>query len=115
MRSSNEDLRRRGFITKDDFDVLNSNDEAKISEVIDAIGFLLFYNRNYSSKYFYDSIINTLNKYSENNLITWKCICCLSSFRTQSSIEVLKKVLNNSENYIIKCEAKRSLKLIGDI
>lgn len=96
------------------FDVLNSNDEVKISEVIDAIGFSLFYNPDYASEHFFQSIINTLNKYSENNLIVWKCVCCLSAFRTRGSIEVLSQILNNSKNDLIKGEAKRSLKLIGE-
>lgn len=96
------------------FDVLNSNDEVKILEVIDAIGFLLFYNPDYTNEHFFESIINTLNKYSENNLIVWKCVCCLSSFRTQGSIEALNQVLSNSKNDIIKYEANRSLKLIDE-
>ena len=97
------------------FDVLNSNDEVKISEVVDAIGFLFFYNPDYANKHFFGAIIDTLNKYSESNLIVWKCVCCLSSFRTQGSIEVLNQILNNSKNDIIKYEAKRSLKLIESL
>lgn len=97
------------------FNVLNTNNEVKISEAIDAIGFLLFYNPNYANKHFFQSIINTLNKYCENNVIVWKCVCCLSSFKTQDSIEALNKIITHNKNDIIKCEANRSLKLIGEI
>ncbi|WP_315120582.1 hypothetical protein [uncultured Clostridium sp.] len=96
------------------FDVLKSNNQEKISEVIDAIGFSLFYNSNYDNEYFFKSIIDTLNKYLENDLIFWKCVICLSSFRTQGSIEALNQILNSNKNDIIKCETKRSIKLIGE-
>lgn len=95
------------------FNVLNSNNQEKISEVIDAIGFLLFYNPNYANEHFFKAIISTLNKYSENNLITWKCVVCLSSFKIQDSIEALNQILNSNKNALIKCEAKRSLNFIS--
>ena len=96
------------------FNVLNGNNQEKVSEVIDAIGFMLFYNPGYTNEYLFDSIINTLNKYSGSDMILWKCVICLSSFRTQSSIETLNQVLNSNKNDTIKCEAKRSLKLISE-
>lgn len=96
------------------FDVLNSNNQEKISEVIDAIGFLLFYHPSCVHQYFFEAIIKTISNYSENSLIVWKCVCCLSAFRTQDSIEALHHILNNNQNGIIICEAKRSLKLIGN-
>lgn len=96
------------------FDVLASNDEAKISEVIDTIGFLLFYNPDHVNDNFFKSITDTLDKYSDNNLIVWKCVCCLSSFRTKASIDVLNQILASNENHIIKSEAQRSLRLISE-
>ncbi len=95
------------------FDVLISNDEIKISEVIDAIGFLLFYNPDHVNDNFFKSITDTLDKYSDNNLIVWKCVCCLSSFRTKASIDVLNQIIASNENHIIKSEAQRSLRLIS--
>ncbi|MCK4260137.1 MAG: hypothetical protein KAX49_14255 [Halanaerobiales bacterium] len=96
------------------FNILNGTNQEKISEVIDAIGFMLFYNQDYTNEHFFKSIISILNKYSGNDIIVWKCVVCLSSFRTQGSIEVLNQVLNSNKNDIIKCEAKRSLRIIGD-
>lgn len=96
------------------FDVLDSNDEVKVSEVIDAIGFLLFYNPVHVNDDFFKSITNTLDKYSDNNLIVWKCVCCLSSFRTKASIDVLNQILTSNENHIIRSEAQRSLRLISE-
>ncbi len=96
------------------FDALNSNNEDKISEVIDAIGFMLYYNQEYANEWLFKDIIGIMRKYSENDVIVWKCVLCLSAFRTQDSIDVLKEVLNSNKNDIIKCEAKRSLRLIGE-
>lgn len=96
------------------FDVLNSNDDNKISEVIDAIGLLLYYNREYTNEHYFKAITDIMIKYPENEIIVWKCVLCLSSFCTRSSIDVLTEILNSNENDIIKCEAKRSLRLIDE-
>lgn len=63
------------------YDVLYSNDEIKILQVIDAIGFLVFNNPSYLNEDFFEPITFTLNKYIENNLIVWKCLYCLSFFK----------------------------------
>lgn len=95
-------------------EVLNSNEEGKISEVIDAIGFMLYYNQDYNNEDSFQAIINTMNHYSENNIIVWKCVSCLSSFWTQDSIDVLNGVLDRNVNDMIKDEARRSLRIIGE-
>jgi len=122
MKSSNEDLRKRGFIFKEDifnFQHLTNSElflliNSQVSEVIDAIGFLLFYTPDHVNDNFFKSITDTLDKYSDNNLIVWKCVCCLSSFRTKASIDVLNQIIASNENHIIKSEAQRSLRLISE-
>lgn len=94
------------------FNVLKGDDIQKISEVIDAIGFLLFYNPTYDSEYSFKLIIDVLNRYSENRLITWKCVTCLSSFKKEESFNILKQILRKHKNDIIIEEAKRSIRLI---
>lgn len=96
------------------FKVLNSKEEDKISEVIDAIGFLLFYNQEYINKNLFKAITDTMLNYSENDIILWKCVLCLSAFWTQDSINILKKILSSDKKNIIKMEAKRSLKIIAE-
>ncbi|MCC0704505.1 hypothetical protein IC213_15705 [Clostridioides sp. ES-S-0049-02] len=39
------------------FDVLESDDRIKISEVIDAIGFMIFYNQEVASEYYFKKIV----------------------------------------------------------
>ena len=95
------------------FDVLNSNKQERISEVIDAIGYMLFYNPECANANYFEAIIKTMNEYSDNNVIVWKCVECLSSFRMQGSINALNKIINDNKHDTIINEAKRSRKLIS--
>jgi hypothetical protein len=95
------------------FEVLDSDEEKKITEVIDAIGFMLFYNQQYNNEKYFIAITDTMNKYLGNDIIIWKCVLCLSSFWTQDSIEILNKIINSDKEEIIKWEAKRSLKIVN--
>lgn len=94
------------------FDVLESDDRIKISEVIDAIGFMIFYNQDVASNYYFEKIVDVMEKYSEDDLIIWKCVMCLSSFKTQESIDTLKQVLYSDKDDLIKNEADCSLSKI---
>ncbi|MCC0647080.1 HEAT repeat domain-containing protein [Clostridioides sp. ZZV15-6598] len=94
------------------FDVLESDDRIKISEVIDAIGFMIFYNQETSNEYYFKKIVSVMEKYLEDDLIIWKCIMCLSSFKTQESIDILEQVLYSDKNDLIKNEAECSLSKI---
>lgn len=93
--------------------VLKGNDRTKVLEVIDAIGFLLFYNAEYIKKQYFEAVIDVIDKYSKDELVVWKCVRCLSAFQSQKSIDYLIHILNNNQNDIIKCEVKRSLDLIS--
>lgn len=95
------------------FHELNHSNEEQISELIDAIGFMLFYNPDYIKDDYFNTVINTMDRFSENNLIVWKCITCLSSFRTQACIKKLTQINDNSQNSLISSEAERSLALIN--
>ncbi|WP_052290595.1 hypothetical protein [Methanococcus vannielii] len=92
---------------------INFNDEKKISELIDAIGFLVFYNIELSKMENLKPILDIMNRYSKNKLIMWKCTICLSAFPLNKSINVLEYILTNNNDEIIIKEAKRSLKLIN--
>ncbi|MEG0295094.1 MAG: hypothetical protein RR620_00165 [Clostridium sp.] len=94
--------------------VLESRDEEKISEVIDAIGFLIFYNEKSISIEIFNTIIKTMEIYSENELIIWKCTTCLSAFPLIETVYKLNVILDSNNNEIIRTEARRSLNIISD-
>ena len=86
---------------------LKSKDTLKISETIDAIGYICFYDGQE------EIILNLINCYEdnlENELIKWKIIRAMSAF-TESE-EFLNKEYGLIENDRLKQEIKRSEKLI---
>ena len=86
---------------------LKSNDTLKISETIDAIGYICFYDKQEKIML---NLINCYEYYSENELIKWKIIRALSAF-TESE-KSLNKEYKHIENDRLKQEIKRSEKLI---
>ncbi|MDH6604073.1 hypothetical protein OKW23_001230 [Bacilli bacterium PM5-9] len=94
------------------FNVLNSNDVNKIREVIDAIGYQVFYNPQLASKQRYQTIINTINLYKDE-IIMWKCLTCLSAFKLNDCYNYLTTIKNDTTlPEIIRQEATRSLNII---
>lgn len=81
-------------------------------ELIDAIGFGVFYHRNLSTMDNFRVIYNTYNEFSEDELIVWKLALCCSAFPIPNSIEMLKDIIDSYENTIICAEAKRSITLL---
>ena len=86
---------------------LKSNNTQKISETIDAIGYICFYSRHEEIMI---DLINCYRYFSEDELIKWKIIRALSAF-TES-----EKFLNYEyaiiKNDRLKQEIRRSRKLI---
>lgn len=92
--------------------VLNSNEISKISEVLDAIGFLVFYHPELSTYQNFQQIKKIATKYLNNKLILWKCITCFSAFPLEESEQFLT-LLKTTENHLtILMEIDRSLILI---
>jgi len=87
---------------------LHNGERRQILEAIDAIGFISYYKKDTSSL---DDIINLIHKYKNDNLMIWKLIRALQSFK-------YKKVLNLLEVYAksnieqLQWEAIRSLNQI---
>lgn len=92
--------------------VLENNNQNQISEILDAIGFMIFYNNQFATLDNLIKIKKVIDKYSNNELIIWKCALCLSAFPIKESIDMLEeiKVINKNRTIILECE--RSLKLI---
>lgn len=93
-------------------EVLRSENETKISEVIDAIGFLVFYHQELATIETLNYLIDVMNIYSNNDVVVWKCVLCLSAFPVQKSIDILNFITDKGDNNIIIDEALRSLNLI---
>ena len=93
-------------------DVLKSDDSIKIHEVIDAIGFMVFYNQILSNNDNLKCIIHLMDKYEDDKILIWKCLTCLSAFNLEKSKNILNTFINNEEN-ILSLEAERSLSILN--
>ena len=92
--------------------VLQSGETEKICEVLDAIGFMAFYNPQLSIEKHVQEIQDVMVNHKENLIIQWKAILCLSAFPLEKS----KRILNGfiSQNTLLGKEAQRSLKRINE-
>lgn len=88
-------------------EVLESNHTKQICEVLDAIGYMVFYNSVLATDENCNKIISLSNRYPENQIILWKMILCLSAFPCRKSVDILLKF--ELEESIIGLEAQRSL------
>lgn len=93
-------------------EVLDSEDEGKIAEIFDAIGYMTFYNSHAAEWKYTEKVLDTINKYKYNEVIYWKGILCLSGFPWQKTVDFLKKVIETESELLLVEEAKRSLRLM---
>lgn len=93
-------------------EVLSSEEKYKIYEVLDAIGFMIFYNRELASLKVFESIRGILKAYCDDYIIVWKSVMCFSAFSYKESLDTLEEIKRTHANEIINAEAERSIKLI---
>lgn len=86
---------------------------SQLSELIDAIGFMVFYNDELATEEYLIDIIKLLDIFHDNKIIIWKITTCLSSFNLKKSKDFLIYIKNNYDNEIIQKEVERSLKFIS--
>jgi hypothetical protein len=87
--------------------VLDGNNQNQVSEAIDALGFICFYN---SSPKIYKVLRNSYSKNSQNDLIKWKIIRAMSGFpESKTFLQEQKQQIQNNR---IRKEIERSLLLI---
>lgn len=86
---------------------LNAENEQQLSEAIDAIGFICFYD--YQPE-IYSSLKDCFSKYNTNNLIKWKVIRAMSGFPESESFLQEQRQLIQVER--IHIEIERSLLMI---
>ncbi len=87
--------------------VLNSRDKKQLSETIDAIGFICFYDCKHE---IYTKLGDCYSKNSQNNLIRWKIIRAMSGFsESEPFLQEQKQIIHNER---LQKEIRRSLRLI---
>ncbi|MTI31137.1 hypothetical protein [Xanthovirga aplysinae] len=87
--------------------VLEGNNNRQLSEVIDAVGFICFYNYQ---KEVFQILIECHNRSGKNELIKWKLFRAMSAF--PESRQFLLKEKAKIENEGLRREIDRSLFLI---
>ncbi|MHB8127514.1 MAG: hypothetical protein ACYDEX_00745 [Mobilitalea sp.] len=90
--------------------VLYEHDMAKIYEVLDAIGFMVFYHPVLATAESVKPVFSLIDTFSENQMVLWKVILCLSAFPLPESETVLRKYVLRTD--ILGMEARRSLNLL---
>ncbi|SFR91877.1 HEAT repeat domain-containing protein [Anaeromicropila populeti] len=93
-------------------EVLESQDEEKIAEIFDAIGYIAFYKIKAAKWEYTETVLKVVEKYKGNEVIYWKGIRCLSGFPWQKAADFLKKVIETESQELLVEEAKRSLRLM---
>ena len=92
------------------FEVINGDGQPKISEGIDAIGFICFKNPHPE---YLDELLTCYRKHFNTELIRWKLIRAMSAF--QASAPFLEEQFVNEIQPAIKQEIKRSLGILRKI
>lgn len=97
------------------YSVLMTQDIVKIREVLDALGFMVFYHKELANEENQNIIYSTMQKYRHDDIIVWKCILCLSAFPSEETKKILEEYSKQKNglivNHIFVKEAKRSLQL----
>lgn len=91
-------------------EVLACGELPKISEALDAIGFLVFYHSELGRREHVEAVLRTADRYRENDLILWKALLCLSSFSQPESRAFLSAY--DQQRDILDETARRSVRLI---
>ena len=90
------------------FEVLKADDPAKISEAVDAIGFICYSG---GQEEYLKPLLDCYNTFKNNDLLRWKIIRAMSAFpASQTFLEIQ---LSIESNLAIKQEIERSIRLIG--
>ncbi|HJF31201.1 MAG TPA: HEAT repeat domain-containing protein [Sporosarcina psychrophila] len=93
-------------------DVLKTDNTLAIREVIDAIGFMCFYNKIHSDNQIIDVLLLCLKTNYKDDITRWKLVRAFESFNTINVIQTLMDIERNDNQPIVRNEAKRSLEII---
>mgnify|MGYP001029041762 FL=1 len=92
--------------------VTEGDDKAKVSEALDAIGFMAFYHPDVASPQICDSLLQLAEKWKKDSLILWKLLLCMSAFSCEKSEAFVQAYAE--KNGILKKQAERSRKIIEE-
>ena len=92
-------------------EILEQSDTKIIREVIDAIGYMCFYNTIPNRGFEAKKLLTCLDTYNEDDVIRWKIVMSLSSFQEQNVTDRLEVISQTDDKELIRNEAKRSLAL----
>lgn len=87
--------------------VLQEGEKRRISEAIDAIGYIAFYTQDHTSL---RSLLHCLERYRNDELIVWKIIRAFESYPMPEVMICLEKIRSGSKNQALVREAERSLR-----
>ncbi len=90
-------------------DILSTDNMSQLSEGIDAIGYICFYNKY--QEHIYEKLIQCFLKNKDNELIRWKTIRSLCAFPESKSF--LEYRLEAETNFGIRLEIQRSTLLLN--
>jgi len=93
-------------------EALNYVDILQLPELLDAIGFMIYYNDSNGSLEDLNKIIYIIETYFDNELIIWKSITCLSSFKLNATIIYLNELKKKIVEPTLLLEIDRSLNLM---
>ncbi|NQY43012.1 MAG: hypothetical protein HRT87_06710 [Legionellales bacterium] len=88
---------------------LDTNNSKQLSEGIDALGYISYYQKNYQAK---DYILKLTTQYNNNPLIMWKLIRALQAFPCKDVVKYLLNIAQKTTNKQLIWESKRSLQQI---
>lgn len=87
-------------------------DPLKLSEALDAIGFMVFYNQHLVDMKWASKIMKLLD--NSDPLICWKAITALSAFPLPAVRDRLMDMLMENDRKLLHSEIRRSLNLINE-
>lgn len=90
-------------------EIINYPEDKVVAEAIDAIGWMVFYHQKLATAKNYQTVIQSFERYHDNELMKWKLIICLSAFNQSEAF--LKQL--DFQNPVVQAEIERSLSLIN--
>ena len=85
-------------------DVLKTNNVSAIREVIDAIGFICFYNKIHFNTQIIDALTLCLRNNYNDNIIRWKLVRAFESFNDINVIKTLMEIEQNDSQLVMQIE-----------
>lgn len=87
-------------------------EKSKVSELLDAIGYMIFYHPELATSIHFNNIKLTYDRFVKDELIVWKTTRCCSAFPIEQSEKLLLSIKEAATHQTIIEEAERSLRFI---